>query len=158
MRTFLDIRDWENKWIVGFTGLKAGNRHNALVYLMKVGYTFESHFSFWTSGKVSEETKLAKATNRHRFGDIYQPKDTPGDCFDYRSYFPPLKSHVHYENDEWHKDISYEGCKGRKAVLLAGDTDYSFLWRRPKIMYDGRLHRGQKRLELKDLLENLKIV
>ena len=160
MRTFMETENWKGKWIAGFTGLEAGNRHNALVYLMKVGYAFESHLSFWISDKISKMTKLAKAANRNKFGDIYEPMNQITDPFAPASYDRPIASHVHHEEKDWHNDINYKkkGCKGRKPALLAGNPDYSFLWTKPIIVYQGQLHRGQKKLELTTLLDNLESV
>jgi len=159
MRTSLHkMLDWKNKWIAGFTGVEAGNGSNALFYLMKVGYVFESYSDFWNSKEISRETKQAKAARFHRCGDIYEPKDTYSSPFDYQSYERPCKEHSHYKDNIWHKDIDYKGYKRRKPVLLAGDTDYSFLWIKPEIVYNDRLPRNPKKLELKDMIENLKIV
>jgi hypothetical protein len=158
MRTFHDMLEWKNKWIAGFTGVEAGNGSNVLVYLMKVGYTFESHSDLWNSKEISWGTKQAKTTHLHKCGDIYEPKDAFVGPFDCQSYVPPCKEHSHYKDDGWYKDIDYKGCKGRKPVLLAGDTDYSFLWEKPKVVYNGRLPRNSKKLELKVMIENLKIV
>jgi hypothetical protein len=160
MRTSLhDMLEWKDKWIAGFTGVEAGNGSNALVYLMKVSYTFESYYVLWNSKEISMETKKAKAAHLHKCGDIYEPKDAPVDPFDCQSYEPPCEKHSHYKDYKWHNDIDYEkGYKGRKPVLLAGDTDYSFLWIKPKIVYNDRLPRNPKKLELKVMIENLKIV
>jgi len=160
MRTSLhDMLEWKNKWIAGFTGVEAGNGSNALVYLMKVGYTFESYSDFWNSKEISRGTKQAKTTHLHKCGDIYQPKDAFVGPFDCQSYVLPCKEHSHYKDDGWHNDIDYKkGYKGRRHILLAGDTDYSFLWIKPKIVYNDRLPRNSKKLELKVMIENLKIV
>lgn len=158
MRTSHDILEWNNKWIAGFSGVKAGNETNVLVYLMKIGYTFESYFDFWDTKEISKATKYAKSADLHRYGDIYKPKDSSADPFDYRSYVQPCKEHSHYKDAGWHKDIDYKGYKERRHVLLAGVVDCSFLWTKPKIAYNGRLPRNSKKLELKDMIENLNIV
>ena len=153
MRTFMDPEDWEGKWIAGFSSADAGNGFNALVYLMKVKDAFNSQSSLWLSDEIPDVTKQAKSAQCNIFGDIFQPRKPIGDEFDPQSYFPPIKGHVHEENDGWHKDINYDGCGGRKAALLIGDPDYSFLWNQPMIFYDGgRLHRGQKKIDLQTLL------
>ena len=152
MRTFMDAEDWEGKWIAGFSGVAAGNGDNALVYLMKVGYAFKSHKSLWFSDEIPEETKQAKFARINKFGDIYQPKDQMSDEFAAQSYFQPVDNHVHCNNNGWHNDINYEGCKGRKAALLIGDPEYSFLWNQPMIYYKGHLHRGQKKSDLQTFL------
>jgi hypothetical protein len=152
MRTFMDIEDWLGKWIAGFSGVTAGNGNNVLVYLMKVGHAFESQQDLWLSEKISEEAKRAKLTQVSKFGDIYQPMNQISDPFAIQSYIHPVENHVHTKNNEWHKDIKYEGCKGRKAALLVGDPKYSFLWDKPMIIYECRLHRGQKRGNLQTLV------
>ena len=152
MRTFKDTEDWVDKWIAGFSGVAAGNGNNALVYLMKVGYAFKSQMSLWFSDEIPEETKQAKLAQISKFGDIYQPKDQMSDEFAVQSYIHPVESHVHCNNNNWHNDINYEGCKGRNAALLIGDPEYSFLWNQPMIYYQGHLHRGQKKSNLQTLL------
>jgi hypothetical protein len=152
MRTFMDAEDWVEKWIAGFSGVAAGNGDNALVYLMKVRYAFKSHMSLWFSDEIPEETKQAKLAQTSKFGDIYQPKYQMSDEFAVQSYIHPVESHVHCKNNGWHNDINYEGCKGRKAALLIGDPEYSFLWNQPMIYYKGHLHRGQKKSDLQTLL------
>ena len=75
MRTFLDDESWKGKWIAGFTGKHAGKGKNHLVYLLKVGHTFNSHYSLWHSESISDQTKSAKVTDRNKYGDVYQPSD-----------------------------------------------------------------------------------
>ena len=157
MRTFLNLQSWKGKWIAGFTGVNAGEGKNRLVYLMNTGHTFDSHYSLWHSEIIPPQAKNAKVTNRNRFGDVYQPKDgVDEDLFNYQNYYPPIESHGHYKKNEWHKDINYAGVKGRKSILLAGDIGYSFLWSKPVITLVDRLYIGQKKYELKTLLENLR--
>ena len=152
MRTYMDTEEWVGKWIAGFSGVTAGNGKNMLVYLMKVGYAFKSHQSLWFSTKIPEEAKVAKLAKFNKFGDIYQPFDQNRDPFSFQSYFEPVKNHVHCNNNHWHNDINYDGCKGRKATLLVGDIDNSFLWNMPKIYLNDRLHRGQKKGNIRTLL------
>jgi hypothetical protein len=152
MRTFMDTEDWEGKWIAGFSGVAAGNGNNVLVYIMKVGHAFKSQQSLWFSDEISEEAKQAKIAQVSQFGDIYEPLNEISDPFAILSYKNPVKNHVHAENNGWHKDINYEGCKGRKAALLVGDKDYSFLWDEPLIYYKESLHRGQKKSDLQTLI------
>jgi len=152
MRTFMEIEDWEGKWIAGFSGVVAGNGNNVLVYLIRVGHAFKSHMSLWFADEISDETKQAKSAQISKFGDIYKPKDQISNEFSAQSYFHPIEGHVHCNNDGWHNDINYEGCKGRNAALLIGNPDYSFLWNQPMIYYKGHLHRGQKKSDLQTLL------
>lgn len=155
MRTFLGPAEWKGKWVAGFTGLKAGGGSNALVYLTKIGYAFESHHDLWFSEVIPSETKQAKVATLHRFGDIFQPSQ-PGDMLDQRNYHPPCHNHVHGEPVVWHKDIDYRR-NGRQAALLAGSPENSFLWNKPTIFYSGQIGRGQRKLELKTLLSQLTI-
>jgi hypothetical protein len=159
MRTFYDIPEWKDKWIAGFTGAKAGNGSNVLVYLMKVGIAFESYCDLWFSEDLPEAAKQAKSANKNKFGDVFQPKSKltdKRDKFDFGHYVLPVGNHVHanpQNPDGWHKDINYEkGVCGRKAALLTGDEQYSFLWDKPKLFRSRQLHRGQTKDNLQSLL------
>jgi hypothetical protein len=155
MRTFREVNDWPGIWIAGFTGVEAGRQRNALVYLMKVAHAFESHHDLWFSTAISERTKQAKLAHLSRFGDVFQPNIEFGCWSDPQSYMLPHSNHSHIEKDQWHKDINYIGCSGRRAALLVGDVKHSYLWNRPLIFYPFRLHRGQKKSELGELLHQL---
>lgn len=156
MRTFMDVEDWKGKWIAGFTGVKAGAGRNALVYLMKVVYAFESHHDLWFSNEIPEKTKQAKLASRDRFGDVFQPIGQ-GDPFNPQTYKTPHKNHSHINDNQWHADIDYVGCSNRRAALLASDKNYSFLWDRPLLFFSTRLHRGQRKARLEDFLHQLKM-
>ena len=161
MRTAMDPEEWVGKWIAGFSSLAAGNRANVLVYLMKVGFSFNSQQSLWLSDEIAEEAKQAKLANTSQFGDIYQPKNQISDPFSFQSYLYPVENHVHCENNNWQKDINYEGYKGRGAALLIGDPSYSFLWNKPMIFRKGTLGRGYNKKDnlqalLDERLEELK--
>ena len=157
MRTFLDLESWKGKWIAGFTGKNTGKGKNRLFYLMKVEHTFDSHYNLWHSKLISDQTKNAKVTSLNKFGDVYQPREDFGtDLYDYRNYYPPIENHGHYKNDEWYKDIKYSGMKGRKPILVASNIEYSFLWSKPLITLVDKLHRGQKKYPLRNLLESLR--
>ncbi|HRQ39873.1 MAG TPA: hypothetical protein PLD25_18350 [Chloroflexota bacterium] len=154
MRTFLEPEEWLGKWVAGFSGVAAGYGRNALVYLMNIGHAFDSHQTLWLSPEISDETKEAKATDIHRFGDVYRPKELSySDLrFDHQSYKPPVEKHPHFDN--WLPDISYK--RKRKATLLVGEPAQSYLWNRPMVFYtNGRIHRGQKKMVLLNLLEKL---
>jgi len=157
MRTFLDKVKWIGKWIAGFSGINAGGRRNALVYLMRVSQAFYSYNDYWTSKDIPMETKLVKVADRNRFGDFYQPGDKLIDPYSYRSYKSPIENHVHAQNSVWHKDIDYEGCGGRRASLLIGDPGNSFLWNHPMIYSEYRLHRGQRKSAIDALLSELRV-
>ncbi len=157
MRTFMSVKAWKGKWVAGFTGVKAGEGKNFLVYLMQVSHAFESHYDLWNDTKIIlDETKQVKATHSNNFGDIYEPRRET-EKFDPQSYISPRKSHVHFSDYHWHKDIDYKGCSQRRAALLVGDKKSSFLWNKPMIFYTHpNLPRGQKKFELADLSEQLK--
>ncbi len=159
MRTFRTIDKWcDNIWVAGFTGKKEGKGRNALIYLMKVGIAFKSYYELWYSDKLPDTVKQAKLAHRNKFGDIFQPKSKLIDkeVFNPQNYHPPIQNHVHANPknpNNWHKDINYEkGVSGRKAALLIGDTQYSFLWNKPMLFYPSQLSRGQKKDNLQDLL------
>jgi hypothetical protein len=151
MRTFLDKNSWPDKWIAGFTGIKAGKGKNALVYLMKVGLAFESYYDLWVSEKLPDAVKHSKLASKNRHGDVFQPKNElkDEDVFNPQNYYPPLSEHIH--KDVWHKDICC--CAGgRRAPLLTGDEKHSFLWNKPVLFYSHQLHRGQKKDNLQSFL------
>jgi len=170
MRTFRTIDEWcDNIWIAGFTGTGAGKGKNVLIYLTKVGSAFECYYDLWFSDKLSEAAKKFKLAHKNKFGDVFQPqielrdkffdhRNKFGDDFQFQpqNYFPPVHNHVHANPNDWHKDINYlKGASGRKAALLMGDTQYSFLWNEPRLFYSHKLPRGQKKDNLQYLLTSL---
>lgn len=159
MRTFMDVQEWKGKWIAGFTGIEAGGGQNALVYMMRVAEVFESHRDLWQSGALTSVAKESKAVDKNKLGDIYRPRPGLGSPFDPNSYEPPIKGHGHEKDSVWHGDICYsKGKAGRRPALLLGETGLSFLWGEPMVHYPSaldRLHRGQKRLTLGQLLVHL---
>ena len=156
MRTFKSAEDWVGKWVAGFTGVGPGRGHNYLFFLMRVAQALESHGQLWFSDAIPAEAKRAKAADENKFGDIYRPRHETGDPHDPREYVPPCRKHVHCEDNHWHDDIDYVGRSGRVAALLAGDAERSFLWNRPAIWFGSRIHRGQKKVKLVDLLSQLR--
>ncbi len=154
MRTFMDPDRWNGIWIAGFTSLPTGDGVNSLIYLMRVAHAFESHRDLWFSTAIPAGAKRAKAAHLDPFGDIYKPRARRIDPWDKDRYVPPSRNHCHVKG--WARDIAYEGVGARRAALLVGDPHKSFLWNRPVIYYSGRLHRGQKKCKLDDLLAQLK--
>jgi hypothetical protein len=160
MRTFLDVGQWPNIWIAGFTGTRVGNKRNVLFYLMKVKYAFESHCDLWYSENLSDTVKQAKLAhkNKNRFGDVFQPKSKlkdKRDEFDFEHYHPPVADHVHAPKDWWHKDINYTtGVRDRKPALLLGDPQYSFLWNKPTLFHLEKLYHGQRKDDLQPFLHD----
>ncbi|MEA3376770.1 MAG: hypothetical protein U9R72_11315 [Chloroflexota bacterium] len=155
MRTFMGPGAWKGKWLAGFTTSGVGRGRNFLVYLMRVSHGFESHLDLWFSGVLPAETREAKAADLDRLGDIYRPRDERADRFDPDSYVRPCTGHVHAPA-VWHEDVNYTGCSGRRAALLIGDPQYSFLWDHPMIYSAFKVYRGQKKVRLDDLLPQLK--
>jgi hypothetical protein len=159
MRTFRPCDAWKEIWIAGFTNLEAGGRRNALVYLMQVMYSFESHYDLWYSPAIPEKSKYAKNAHQNGLGDIYEPKSdtTKNGQFTPQDYIAPHRDHPHTPNDRWHQDIDYRNKRtGIRAALLAGDPQYSFLWNKPVMFYPSRHPRTQK-CELGELLSQLKV-
>ncbi len=154
MRTFLDLDRWNGIWLAGFTSLPTGDGANFLIYLMRVAQAFASQRDLWFSTAIPAGAKRAKAAHLDRFGDIYRPRARRIDPWDKDGYVPPSRNHCHAES--WEKDITYEGVGDRRPALLVGDPQNSFLWNRPMICYLGRLHRGQRKCTLDDLLAQLK--
>jgi hypothetical protein len=154
MRTFLDADQWSGIWVAGFTSLPVGDGKNFLIYLMRVAHAFVSQRDLWFSTAIPAAVKQAKGAHQNRLGDLYQPRRQGIDPWDPDGYVPPCPNHRHAEG--WATDIRYEGVGARHAALLVGDPHQSFLWNRPMICYAGRLHRGQKKSALDDLLAQLK--
>lgn len=165
MRTFLEPAEWVGKWIAGFTGIHECRGANSLVYLMRVGRAFVSHRDLWFSSALTEETKKAKAADKNELGDVYRPRSQIAPAFRPSSYFEPIDGHPHKDasceacsnTGEWHKDVNYHGCSGRRPALLIGDIEFSFLWERPMIELpsERKLHRGQKKCRLSVLRDQL---
>jgi hypothetical protein len=154
MRTFLDPDRWHGVWIAGFTSLPTGEGANFLIYLMRVAHALASHRDLWFSTALPAAVKQRKAADRNRLGDLYQPHHDGIAPWKPDGYVPPCPDHCHARG--WAKDIGYKGVRARHAALLVGDPHQSFLWNRPMICYAGRLHRGQRKSTLDDLLAQLK--
>jgi hypothetical protein len=155
MRTFKETRDWEDTWIAGFTGRAPGRERNALVYLMRVAHAFDSHAAVWSSNEIPLRVKQAKAAHLHPLGDLFRPKEVPGNPFRPRNYMPPHRAHDHRSHSGWHGDIDYVGSGGRRAALLFGGSTNSFLWDEPMVYLSSKLYRGQRKMELTGLLDQL---
>lgn len=156
MRTSLSPDDWQGRWVAGFTGVKAGEGKNALVYLTKVGYAFESHHDLWYSEEISTETKRAKSATLSRLGDLFEPIDESSDPFDHRDYRPPHIAHSHAPNNTWYGDVDRTGYGGRRPALLTGDPEATFLWDRPVIFFPDSIGRGYRKIPLNDLIPHLR--
>jgi hypothetical protein len=155
MRTSLSPHDWEGKWVAGFTGVGASGGRNALVYLTQVGHAFESHHDLWYSEEVPPETKRAKSATSSRLGDLFKPVDESSDPFDHRGYRAPREGHSHAPNNAWHRDVDCTGYGRRRAALLVGDPERTFLWDRPTIFFPDSIGRGYRKITLSDLVSKL---
>jgi len=146
MRTFRTPENWKRTWIAGLCSLKGAGDQQALFYLMRVEEAYESHRDLWAAIKNARASKNA---HTHRLGDLYEPR---GDTkpFDPDSYYRPVKNHSHRDRrrpDEWRDDINYTGISERRAALLVGDADRSYLWDQPWLMCPRVVGRAQKKFE-----------
>jgi hypothetical protein len=155
MRTSLGPNDWEGKWVAGFAGVGAGGGRNALVYLMKVAHGFESHYDLWYSEDIPPETKRAKSARLSIYGDIFEPVDRSSDPFDPRAYHLPHEAHSHIVDNGWYGDVDRIGYSGRRAALLVGDPQNSFLWDQPITFFPNSIGRGYRKSDLSTLLSQL---
>ena len=155
MRTFFKPKHWEGKWVAGFSGLDAGKRRNALVFLMRINHAYSSYAELWAAGEITKQTKLAKSASRDSFGDLYEPIADGGCPYDPKSYKNPLEIHVHHDDSEWHRDIDYENRFGQKPAYLFGEPEYSYFWNKPMIYLPNSIGIGQRKSQLKDLIKEL---
>jgi len=154
MRSGLAIADWPGTWVAGFTGVREVpiNGLNYLVFLMRVAKAYPSHRDLWDS--LPDATRLAKAADLHRLGDLYRPREPHGDPFEPASYQPPRPDHSHCRDKHWRGDIDSEHY-GRRPPLLVGDPRFSFLWSRPVVAYQPPMHPRTKKHDLRALLDRL---
>lgn len=152
MRTYPDCK--QGTWVAGFCGVGVGDGRNFLIYLMRVGDAFESHWKLWH--RLPGEVRSAKAADTNPVGDVYKPlgRDTQKDPFNICRYHQPHKSHGRKYN--WPADINYQRNNNcRRAALLVGDRDHSFVWDQRRIVFDRNIGRGQRTHSLKDFLKCL---
>jgi len=134
--------------------VRAGNGKNVLIYLMRVGRTFESQYKLWQY--LREGVREAKVADANPLGDIYRPlgRDTQQDPFNICRYHQPHQSHGHKHN--WSADINYQRNNNcRRAALLVGDGDHSFVWDQRMIVFDRQIGRPTLRLNLGEFLGHL---
>lgn len=154
MRTYPDCK--QGTWIAGFSSASANDGKNFLIYLMRVGQTFESHYDLWYS--LPEEIREVKAADVNPLGDIYRPLgiETQESPFDTAMYHKPCRNHSH--ESDWSKDIEYKTKKSIYPLFLVGDVKYSFVWNQGIITIDHNIGRGQRRLNLREFLDQLQEV
>ncbi len=154
MRTSVDSRSWEGRWLAGFSGIPAvGDGRYYLVYLMQVKQACGSHAEMWDA--LPEDVREAKAADLHRLGDLYRPKPSPGEPLDPASYMPPCKQHSHTDSYAWRNDIVYAKQSLRPPSLLVGDPEQTFLWDHPLISVSFNVPRPYTYGSLDDFLMHL---
>ena len=121
-------KEWENRWVAGFTNKKVSREKIYLFYLMKVEETYISQKDIFDS--LSNSIVNKKNSRYNRLGDIYQPKPDLMDQYNPEEYYEPSDGHPHKKDCHWHGDIHY---KNKKHLMLVGNPNYSFLWSKPKI-------------------------
>ena len=160
MRQSYIPKDWKGRWILGLTSraMKKGfSGEHYLFYLMKVSQAFESHRDlFEYLAKGNRKALQIKNATKNPFGDVYQPRGTCADALNPSMYDLPCANHSHGSkvNDQWVDDIVY---KGKRAPLLLGDIENTFVWPQPVIRFTQ--HRGVGNLKLtlwEDLFNFLK--
>jgi hypothetical protein len=157
MRTWKTTDAWKDVWIAGFTGVNIlGDYRNYLFYLMQVQEAFQSHKELWNW--LDSTVKQAKNASHHRCGDVYE--HTPNlkdlkDRFNPVYYYEPVKKHVHFQNDEWRRDINLNTRTNKHPALLVGNPDLSFLWSQPKIYSKDKLPRTKKWNNMGDFIQSL---
>jgi hypothetical protein len=95
---------------------------------MLVETTCGSHAAAWKA----LDSPVAKSAHRSRFGDIYEPRQTPSpQPWRDSSYESHLRDHVHDAKGRAY-DIE-RTFHGRHPRLLIGDSRHSYLWSRSLI-------------------------
>jgi hypothetical protein len=166
MRATMPVDAWlRGVWIAGMNkwDVESG-KQQGLVYLMRVGEAYGSHFELvqafqGSSRTVTVEIKAATTNSR---GDVMIPKSAQLAPDEHRSmsgYISPMVGHAHRneQNDtHWANDIEYVSKKGKSATLLVGDPAFSFTWSKQMIRNKkpGSL-RPYRRWDLGTLLSNL---
>lgn len=155
MRSWRSYDAWKGVWIAGFTGINTvESGGNYLFYLMRVRHAFQSHNDLWAW--LDTPTRAAKNATHYRCGDVYEPTPALKNPFKVSGYHKPCSNHIHWKNDDWHKDINYLNTNGkRRPALLVGDPDHSFLWSQPKIYFRDKLPRTKKLDHIEDLIQLL---
>lgn len=166
MRASLTQEQWQKGvWVAGFTSWdKDFNKQQSLVYLMRVGEAYESQSDlvqeFRRSGRSSAIE--AKDSTLHVLGDLMIPRSeslSGEDRFAPAEYKMPMLGHSHRANETdagWRDDIDYLGRGGRRAAMLVGDEDFSFIWTRPVVRRRHPKHsRPYRQFSLADFLDDI---
>jgi hypothetical protein len=153
MRAAMDVDDWYDAWVAGFTTRNIHNGRNWLFYLARVQHPLPSQYELWNH--LSTNAREAKSASNNRFGDAYVPVAgwDGKNPFTHTNYVPPTPDHVH--QGIWRYDIN-NSYYGRRPALLVFDPDMSFLWERPRIYFDGHHPRTRGWDELPELFDELR--
>lgn len=145
MRATMPVEAWtQGVWIAGMSSWDLeSKKQQSLVYLMRVGEAYGSHFELVQALRGSGRTVTveAKAATTNRRGDIFLPSSFDLSREQYRSvpsYLPPMVGHAHRGevcDTDWEDDIAYESKDGKPAALLVGDPDFSFTWSKQLIRH-----------------------
>ncbi|MFN0137993.1 MAG: hypothetical protein ACKVS9_17965 [Phycisphaerae bacterium] len=138
MRTAHSAEDWVGQWVAGFTRKALGHQ---LVYLMRIGWAFDSHRDLGGSRVLPARTKHLKSAHINTNGDVFEYRE--GSPHSPASYEPPHPAHSHANPASWHRDVGYRGRK-RPAALLVGDPTATFIWTRPMITISEPPYRGHR--------------
>ena len=167
MRTFPNIQ--KGTWVAGITGVNTGPDYggggikgNYLFYLFQIDKTFDSQFDYYKYIKDMNETFNSKSSLKNRLGDIYTPIKTLKDDEKYDPHFyrSPLKDHIHFRRNNWHRDIkkvarNFRGnvVETNHKLLLGGETN-NFVWEKPIIQLseDNKIGEGQRTSSIKEFL------
>jgi hypothetical protein len=143
MRATMPTEAWlRGVWIASMSSWDLeSSKQQSLVYLMRVGESYGSHFELVQSLKDSGRTVTlkAKASTTNRRGDVMIPASaelSPGEYRSVPAYVPPMVGHAHREDackTDWEDDIAYVSRGGTPAALLVGDPDFSFTWSKQMI-------------------------
>jgi hypothetical protein len=148
--------EWNHTWIAGLTGAHVGGpTGNYLFFVTRIAHTFASQRDLWLWLTAHSPASTAeKASDHHRLGDLYRPKDLDGipfDPYDPDAYVPPRRDHPHALDGSWRKDIAYQAF-GRWPALLAGAPEDTYLWSEPLIPVPFAVSRGYRIVDLSALL------
>ena len=155
MRSFGAPDDWQGRWIAGFSGVRAGDGRNALVFLARVGAAYDSQATLWRSGVLGVRARDAKAATRYRHGDLFEPKSARSDPYRPRAYHTPCPEHDHFPNRNWYGDIDYVGAGGHRPALLVGEVTETYLWDQPIIYSPNLIGHGCRKPSLHELKKML---
>lgn len=164
MRAYKTPEQWQRGiyWIAGFTSrTREYGGCNWLVYLMKVGEAYASHYdlveAFRRNGRTA--TLEAKFAHLHRRGDVFKPLEISSSRRDQRfvaaRYRPPIKEHRHENGYEHDIDYFWQGL--RRPALLVGDVHQSYRWPWPTIRKSSKvqLPRGNPKYSLASFVDAL---